>query len=205
MGGPGVQRSTQFVKNLRNYGYEPIVYTNEAESIKRTGAQIDSSLLDYLPKNLTAYRVGSGQPVKLINFLTKIKLYRFFWYFFYPFFWERSAMWPFLNYFKATKALKNHNIDVVYTSSAPYSTMLLGYFLQRKHKVKWIADLRDPYTDAYAWSFPSKLHWLFSREIEKWILKKPDVLIVNTPEVKKLYLRNYKLQESKIRVITNGY
>jgi glycosyltransferase involved in cell wall biosynthesis len=205
MAGPGVQRSTQFVRYLRDFNYDPIVFTIDVNSIKKIGSQMDDGLLQLLPKNLSIVRVGSAQSIKLINILTKLKLYRFFWFFLYPLFWERSALWPFIYFRKAKKIIKKENISIVYTSSAPYSSMLLGFFLQKKNKIKWVADLRDPYTDAYAWSFPSKIHWLFSKWIEKWLLTKPDILIVNTPEVKNLYLKKYKFDESKIRVITNGY
>jgi hypothetical protein len=205
MGGPGVQRSTQFVRYLREFGYEPIVYTTSEESQKKTGCIMDNTLLKYIPKDTEIIRTNTCQPFNLIKFLTKIKLYRFFWYFFYPFFWERSALWPLMNYFKAYSILKKNNISLVYTSSAPYSSMLLGYLLQRKNKIKWVADLRDPFTDAYAWSFPSKIHWKISKIIEQWLIKKTDMLIVNTPEVKKLYLNKFNISESKIKVITNGY
>ena len=205
MGGPGVQRSAQFVRYLREFGYEPIVYTTSEASQKKTGCIIDYTLLNNIPKETKIIRTNTCQPIGLINFLNRIKLYRLFWCFFYPFFWERSAMWPFMNYFKANKILKKNKITLVYTSSAPFSSMLLGYFLKRKNKIKWVADLRDPFTDAYAWSFPTKFHWKFSKIIEKWLIKKPDILIVNTPEVKKLYLKKYNIIESKIKVITNGY
>jgi hypothetical protein len=77
--------------------------------------------------------------------------------------------------------------------------------LQKKTGVKWIADLRDPFTDAYAWLFPSKIHWLFARKIEASLLSKADLLIVNTNEVKKLFLKRGIGTEDSIRVITNGY
>jgi hypothetical protein len=128
-----------------------------------------------------------------------------FWFLFYPFFWEKQALWPFTVYRQAASLIKAGNIETVYTSSGPFSSLLLGYLLKKRLKVNWVADMRDPFTDAYAWSFPSKLHWYFARFIEKKILSAADRLIVNTPEVAKLYAKRGISTPARIRVITNGF
>jgi hypothetical protein len=205
MGGPGVQRSTKFVTHLNKFDYEPIVLTIKEEDINKMAVNVDDTLLNAIPQNTQIVRTKSRQLFTLTKILNKLKIYRIFWYLFFPVFWERSALWPFFTYFRAKQIIKKEKIKLVYTSSAPFSSMLLGFFLQKKGKIKWVADLRDPYTDAYAWSYPSKLHWLFARVVERYILKKPDILIVNTPEVKKLYLSKHKLDSKKVVVITNGF
>ena len=45
--------------------------------------------------------------------------------------------------------LKDKNIRAVITSSPPHSTQLAGLKLKKKTNIKWIADLRDPWTDIY--------------------------------------------------------
>jgi len=205
MGGPGVQRSAQFVKYLRNYNYNPIVFTIKEEDIKQMDVSMDYSLLNNITKDVEIIRTNSALPFKLIKLLTKLRLYRLFWFWLYPFFWERSALWPFSSYKVAKQIVLDKKINVVYTTSAPYSTMILGLLLKKRLKIKWVADLRDPFTNAYFWSFPSKFHWFFAGWVENWMLKKPDILIVNTPEVKKYYIKKFNLQENKVRVLTNGY
>lgn len=205
MGGPGVQRSTRFVQHLQEFGYEPIVLTIQEEEIKKMGSSYDESLLNYLPNNIEIVRTASGIPFNWIKTLNRFKIYRLFWFFLYPFFWERSALWPNKTYATAANLIKKHNIKIVYTSSGPFSSLVLGKKLQSKLDVKWVADMRDPFTDAYAWSYPSKLHWYICRYFEKRALNACDELIVNTQEVKKLYLSRGIQQQSKIHVITNGY
>ena len=205
MGGPGVQRSYNFVKELSNQGYSPIVLTINEVDIDSAKYQKDLTLLEKLPSNIQIVRVESGQYFKLVKTLIKLRVYRLFWYFFYPFFWEKMANWSFVAYKHAKKLIIENNLDLVYTSSGPFSSLILGYLIKKRLKVKWVADLRDPYTDAYAWAFPSKIHWRVSRLCEKWILSKADQLIVNTPEVKKLFIKRNILPASKINVITNGY
>jgi hypothetical protein len=203
MGGPGVQRSTRFVHHLREFGFEPVVLTINEEDIAASGSNIDSSLFDYIPPGTNIIRVPSAIPLKLNRFLNSIRLFRLFWVFLYPFFWERSAMWPFRTYKTAARIIRENSISTVYTSSGPFSSLILGHLLKKRLGVTWVADMRDPFTDAYAWSYPSKLHWHVCRFFEKKFLRKASHIIVNTPEVKKLYILR-GLNEN-ITVITNGY
>lgn len=204
-GGPGVQRSVKLVSNFREFGYEPIVLTIDYEDNYKFNDLVDESLLKSLPVDVKIHRIPSYIPYKLITVLRKLKLFRLFWYFLYPLFWEQSAMWPWKSFKKVKKIIKEEKIDLVYTSSGPFSTMILGRKIQKKNKIKWVADLRDPFTDAYSWQFPSKLHWMIMRMFEKFYFSKPDMLIVNTEEVRKLYLKRKLVPVSKIKVITNGY
>jgi len=204
-GGPGVQRSLNFVKHLRENGYDPIVLTVNESDIKNGGCLWDDSLLKQLPSDIEIVGTPSFEPIRLIKFLMKLRLYRFAWFFFYRFFWEWSARWPYKVYDTAEKIIKKNDIKLVYTSSSPFSSMILGKLLKERMGVKWIADLRDPFTDAYAWNFPSKLHWYLSRSFEKKYFSLPDKLIVNTPEVKKLYHERNLIDEKKIICVTNGY
>lgn len=204
-GGPGVHRSANFVRNLSDFGFNPIVLTVKEEAYKKAGEQMDESLLATIPRQVRIVRTSGCQPVNFINLMNRLRIFRIFWYLFYPFFWERMALWPFRVYQIAKREIQLRQIPIVYTSSGPFSSMLLGKMLKKRLGIQWVADLRDPFTDAYAWHFPSKLHWLIARKMEKKILQKADILIVNTPEVKKLFLKRGIGNEDTIRVITNGY
>lgn len=203
--GPGVHRSRNLVKYLHHFGYEPIVITVSKESLVNDKKNTDESLLEGLPENLKIYRTKSFSTKKIASFLMKLRIFRLFWYFMYPIFWETSALWPIFNYSKAKNIIIKEKIDIIYTSSGPFSSMLLGYFLQKKFKLPWVADLRDPFTDAYAWLFPSYYHWLLARKWEKWMFVKPDKLIVNTNEVKKLFVHRKLVEKEKMIVINNGF
>jgi glycosyltransferase involved in cell wall biosynthesis len=204
-GGPGVHRSLNFVKYLREFGYDPIVLTVNEEDIRKAGHALDETLLSKLPPDITIVRTPSQEPVRLIRSLMRWRIYRFAWFFFYRWLWEWSARWPQKTYPIAATLIREHNIKLVYTSSSPYSALLLGKMLKEKLGVKWVADLRDPFTDAYFWQFPSKFHWKNRRKFEARIWGIPDKLIVNTPEVKKLYMKRKLVSEHKLICITNGY
>jgi glycosyltransferase involved in cell wall biosynthesis len=203
--GPGVHRSIKLVKHLPKFGYDPIVITTQTDHFAAHGYRMDQKLLDQIDSQTEIIRLKSYSPAKFIKFCMKIKLYRFIWYFFYRWFWEYSVFWSTKNFKAIEKIVNEQKIELVYTTSGPFSTMLLGRKLKRKLGVKWVADLRDPFTDGYQWSFPSKMHWRKMRRFEKKLFSEPDILVVNTDEVKKLYLkRNYR-NENSIVVINNGF
>ena len=77
VGGPGVNRSLNFVKYLSESGYKPIVITISDDDLKYSDYPLDPSLLDQLPKGTEIIRVASGEPRRLRAFLLKIKLFRF--------------------------------------------------------------------------------------------------------------------------------
>ncbi|MFN0202340.1 MAG: glycosyltransferase [Bacteroidia bacterium] len=204
-GGPGVHRSLNFSKYLLDYGYKPYVFTIKEEDIIRAKTKMDNGLLAQVPSEVEVIRVPSHEPLGFIEMMVKLRLFRLFWVFLYPLFWEYSALWPFYSYKKAKEIIEKEDIKLVYTSSGPFAPMILGYLLQKRLKMKWVADLRDPFTDAYAWQFPTKFHWYLARLFEKWIFSKPDKLIVNTPEVEKLYLKRKIISPDKITHIVNGF
>lgn len=204
-GGPGVQRSVNFVKHLREFGYDPIVLTIDAASIRASGGLMDESLLKSIPQDIQIERTPSYEPVKFIRFMIKLRLYRFFWFFFYPIFWESSARWSRKVYPVAEALIKKNNIRLVYTSSGPFSVLSLGKKLKENLGIKWVADLRDPFTDAYAWDFPSKFHWKNRRKFEASVFPAADKLILNTPEVRALYLKRKLTTEERSVCLTNGF
>ena len=51
---------------------------------------------------------------------------------------------------KLAGPIDTENINHVITTSPPHSTQLIGLKLKKKYPgIKWVADLRDPWTDIY--------------------------------------------------------
>lgn len=203
--GPGVHRSLNFVRQLKEFGYLPVVITITDQDIKNCGFDRDEKLLMGLPEDISIIRLPAHEPLGIIKRATRLRLFRFLWFFLYPYFWERSQYWGIKNYKAIKELVLKEEIRMVYTSSGPFCTLELGQRLKHDLGLKWLADLRDPFTDGYQWDFPSKLHWLFMRRWEKKILGKPDVLVVNTPEVKKLYEARGIKPSGGIHAIGNGF
>jgi glycosyltransferase involved in cell wall biosynthesis len=205
-GGIGVQRSIALVKGLRLEGYEPIVLTVSKTDIQRVGSRIyEAPMLKFLEMGIEIHRVHAGQPYDVTDYLIKKRLYRFLWTFGYPWFWERFSFWPKNALAKASELIEQEKIELIYSSSAPYTAMELAMRLKRKHQVKWVNDIRDPWTEHFGWIWPSKLHWIWSRWKEKRMLKHSDRIVVVTPEMKEYYGNRKYLNPDNIHVITNGF
>jgi len=122
MGGAGVQRTTKFVKYLPKFGYEPIVITKEHVS-----DLTDSTLLEDLPKELKIYRLKPYDTVNRKGFLRLPFKFigtrllspdsEYFWYYF--------------NKDKVAEIIKKENINIIYTTSFPYSSHLVGLYIKR--------------------------------------------------------------------------
>ncbi|MDP3352735.1 MAG: glycosyltransferase, partial [Flavobacteriaceae bacterium] len=210
-GGSGVQRWLKFVKYLREYGIEPIIYTVEnPDYIFR-----DESLINDIPEGIEILKQPIWEPYQLANLFSKkqknenagflgqqkstigkIKNYIRANYFIPDarFFWIK----PSVKYLK--KYLKENNVDVVISTGPPHSLHLIAQQLKKETGIKWIADFRDPWTEIdYFHHLPltvksKKKHY----ELEQNVLKDADEVIVVGNSMKE----NYAKFSKNITVIT---
>ncbi len=200
MGGSGVQRSVKFVKYLRNFGYEPVVFTRKENGLILK----DQTLLKDIPDNTEIIRTAPfdftewKSIFKIPGKVLGLKV-------FIP---DSAWLWSVMSRKTAVKTIADRNIKIIYTTSAPYSDHLLGLYIKNKFPdIVWIADFRDewtnnPYTlDNPRWWFRTKKE----KKMEAEVLKKADALIANTPVMKKNFIENNRIEKDNFFVIPNGY
>ena len=205
VGGPGTNRSLQFVRYLTAMGYEIHVVTAALEEIGLGLYPRDDSQLALVPESVKITRLPVPDLRRVKRVFRKLRLYRLVWFFLFPWVWESYARWPRVAFGPIRAILEAEQIPLVYTSSGPFALLFLGARLKKKLNVKWVADLRDPYTDGYNGIWPSKLHWHGCRMVERYLLRKADRVIVTAPALKRLYLHRNVLAPSQVEVITNGF
>lgn len=221
-GGAGVQRWLKMVKYLPSQGIRPIVLTvNETDAAYPSQ---DESLLADLPNEVEVHRTRAknfyafyqkftgakkvpqgGVPGGKLTLKKRISL-ALRNHLFLP---DPRVGWNKYAVEKAIELIQLHDIRTVVTTSPPHSTQLIGLAL-KKHfpKIKWVADLRDPWTDIYYYkdlkhSFVS--HAQNVRLEQKVLLKADKVLTVNE-SLKQLFLRkNTALSGAAFQVISNGF
>jgi len=160
-GGAGVQRWLKFVKYLRNYGWEPVVFTARNPE----APAMDYSLLKDVPEGLevirqpiwepyTFYRkfVGLRKDDKIsAGFLSENKK---------PGFSEKIAVFLRGNLFIPdarkfwikpsvgflTKYLREHPVNALVSTGPPHTTHLIALGIKKRLGVPWLADFRDPWT-----------------------------------------------------------
>ena len=218
-GGAGVQRWLKFVKYLREFDWEPIVYTPENPE----APVIDNSLEKDIPDNLTvikrkiwepytAYKkfIGQKKEQKInAGFLSENKK---------PGLSENISVWIRGNFFIPdarkfwikpsikflTNYLKNNPVDAMISTGPPHSMHMIALGLKQRLGIPWLADFRDPWTnidfyeDLKLTGCADKKH----HKLEKEVLKNADSVVLISKgmadDFNKIYQRNYE-------VITNGY
>ena len=222
-GGPGVQRWVKFSKYLSKLGYQCYVVTVDEQyaSYPSTDTSlekdIDASIKVTKTKSFEVLKIFSslfkkekvpyaGIPDKnKISFVGKVALY-IRSNFFIP---DARVGWNRYALKACEQIIEKENIDVVISTSPPHSTQLVGLALKKKYKhLKWIADLRDPWTDIYYYGKLSHTAMAKQKDLnlEKQVLEMADTVTVTSPITAELYAGKIsKAMQHKIKTITNGF
>jgi glycosyltransferase involved in cell wall biosynthesis len=218
-GGGGVQRWLKFVKYMREFGWEPIVYTPENGEYPEE----DLSLLQDIPANTmvirrpitepyTAYKkfIGQKKDEKIKTaFLSEDKKSSFtedlaIWIrgnLFIPDarkFWIKPSV-KFLNNY-----LKENPVDVIISTGPPHSMHMIAEAVAKKSNISWLADFRDPWTKIDFYQDLKLSSWADRKhhKLEKRVLENADRVVTIGPtlaqDFKEIHSREYE-------IITNGY
>jgi glycosyltransferase involved in cell wall biosynthesis len=106
---------------------------------------------------------------------------------------------------KASKIIQHHQIDVIMTSSSPFTTLEIGNELRKKWDVRWVADFRDPLS--YDQRLHSKDPNVFHRqkEIEAASIRNADAITTLTSAHPLIFADLYGPEwSSKIHYIPTG-
>ena len=219
-GGAGVQRWLKFSKYLLEFGWEPIILTVDPEHAAYPVT--DFSLKEDLPSSVKVYSTKATNYFRIYKkdksripaagFATSIdntfqgKVLRFVrGNFFLP---DPRRGWNRYAIKKACELIESEEIRHIITTSPPHSTQLIGLKIKKKYPgIKWIADLRDPWTDIYYYKqfYPTIISKAIDLNYEKNVLKKADKIITVGASLKTQFASKVKGIEKKTEVITNGY
>ena len=219
-GGGGVQRWVKFVKYLRNFGWEPVVFTPENPE----RPSYDESLQNDIPENIEVIKNQIWEPYTYYKKLTgrkkSDKIQTAFltekktssgtleklstWIrgnFFIPDarkFWIKPSVKLLSGY------IKENNINLIVTTGPPHSAHMIGLKLKKLLKIKWVADFRDPWTniDYYQDLMLTKTADRIHHKLEKRVLLTADEVTVISPGMKKEFTG---IVERNYHVIPNGY
>lgn len=218
-GGGGVQRWLKFVKYLRDFGWEPIIYTPENPEAPQT----DESLLKEIPADVKVLKTRVWEPYQLYKRFTGRKTEDKIQTAFLsekknPGLAEKLSIWIRGNLFIPdarrfwikpsviflSKYLQENRVDAIVSTGPPHSMHLIGLKLFERFETPWLADFRDPWTNI-DYYHDLKLTARADRKhhrLEEKVLKTASAVTVVSPgmqaEFEAIVPRNYK-------VITNGF
>ncbi len=222
-GGAGVQRCLQFARHLPAWGITPTVLT--VDPAHAAYPVRDESLLTAVPADLEVIRTATTEPFGVYQKVSgtetipyggfanvsrtsrKQQLFKFLrGNLFIPDprrGWNRHAIAA------ATKLLATGEFAGFLTSSPPHSTQLIGLELKRRFpQLRWLADLRDPWTDIYYYHEFRHLppaRWLDAR-YERRVVAGCDALLTTSAHTGALLLSKAATADPrKLTVLPNGY
>lgn len=105
---------------------------------------------------------------------------------------------------KAEQLIKEHNIDVVYTTTAPFTSLNIGIALKQKLNVQWISDYRDPLGYSERFSAPSPRVQVEERRIVKQAMRAADHVVGLARSYEYIFSDLYKLPTSRFTFIPTG-
>jgi len=216
--GGGVQRTSKFVKYLPEFGWAPHVLTVKSGY----DYYADASLENDVRQDVLIFRSHSFEPMKWVRQIVKkmterrsvqkgnrvlhqgkVKKYRWLLLLKESIFipdgeigWLPFAVW------RGWRIIRNCHIDLIYSTSSPYTDHLVACCLKKLTGKRWVADFRDP------WSLHFKapqFRWrkFMDRTLEKWVLRNADKVITVTDTIRDEFQRIHP--GGDYSVITNGY
>ena len=236
IGGSGVQRSLKYVKYLPTYKYEPLVCTvknghnfaydytlldeipddikiyrsNSGETLFiRDIIEKTTRLGSRLKKNKVDKSADENKSdIKKINVsqdTIKDKVFRYLEYnYFIP---DTKIRW----YKHAIKDIKKrilleNDIDIIYSTSSPYTDHLIALEIKKYTNKPWIADFRDPWVgNVFISNNHSEKRVKKESQMEREVIKNADKIIMVTENITEMYKENYPEYSDKFITITNGF
>ncbi len=217
-GGVAVQRWLKFVKYLRSYGWEPIVYTPENPE----NFYEDTSLQRDIPDQLQVLKTRIWEPYNIYKWLTGRKNEKLGLGFAdakkgkgpldHFMVWLRGNLlipdprmfWVNPSVRFLSGYIRRYPVDAIVTTGPPHSLHLIGLKLKRKLHIPWLADFRDPWTNI---DYYSELHltiladWLH-RRLERKVLRLADATTVVSQQMR---IEFEKIRNGRVAVIPNGF
>ncbi|MDQ3291715.1 MAG: hypothetical protein M3Q05_10540, partial [Bacteroidota bacterium] len=198
-GGAGVQRCLKFVKHLPEFQLTPTVITVDEK--KGAYPVLDNSLGADVPASVKVIRTNTSEPFEYYKKLTGKKeipyggfanqnnqslVQKIFNFIrgnlFIP---DARVGWNRYAIAAGKKLLQSQPFEAIVTTSPPHSSQLIGLKLKKEFPhIKWIADMRDPWTDIYY--YKELNHTTLARQLdasyEKAVIEGADAILVTSAD-----------------------
>jgi len=218
-GGPGVQRVLKYTRYLPDFGWQPVILTVQ----KPSSPAIDNSLIDKIHEKCIIYKTKAFEPFGVYKSFTgkskdasipkdiivkkeKDSLK------------ENMARWIRANLFvpdarigwipylvkQGKKIIEKEKPEIIFSTSPPHSLQIGARRLAKQSKLKWVADFRDPWNEAY-WESEIGKSTIVKRlntYFEKKTLQKTDFVTTVSEGIYQIFGKKY---QSDYAVLHNGF
>lgn len=212
-------RWVKFTKYLRDFGWEPVIYT----PVNPESQETDDSLLLDIPVGIEIIKTTILEPYGIYKWLTGRKQSDrlgvammsdkkkkgwmspiSLWIRSNLFIPDPRRLWirPSVRYLR--NYLLKKPVDVIITTGPPHSMHLIGMGLHQKTGVPWVADFRDPWTniDFYRELKLTAIADRHHRRLERKVLHSADLVLTVSPTMSE----EFRLMGAQqVATLTNGF
>lgn len=184
-GSVGMLRMVKFARHLVMSGYDVSVITKDDSNSGTIYWDVEEPALE----KVKTYRIA---PANGISFFDRVK--------------KRIQPQFEIDWYRAVEGrlealMEKIDCDVVISSSPPESTHVIAAMIKERYKKKWIADLRDLWSQDHYRNFNYLRRALLFRE-EKNVLKKADCILTVSQAWERFLKTHYG---ERVKFIPNGY
>ncbi|MBM3318727.1 MAG: glycosyltransferase [Candidatus Eisenbacteria bacterium] len=220
-GGPGVQRGLKFARYLPEFGWRPHVLTVPATSDFPVR---DETLLAEVPDGLAVtrarcpefyglYRALTGQRgVASLDIESMSRAERrparraLRWLRAAAFIPDGRVAWIPFAVRAGTRLSETPGYDAIFSSGPPFTCHLIGRVLRRRTGKPWVADYRDPWTQAPFYPRRPGFARRIDERLEEACLREADASVVVGGEMARSFREGRPgLDAGALEVIPNGY
>jgi hypothetical protein len=192
-GSSGLLRSLKYCKYLPEFGWHPAVLTPHPRAYEK----IDEKSLSSIPRDVPVIRAFAMDTKKHMGIGG-----RYLRYMALP---DRWVSWMFGGVPAGLRAVRDHKIDVLYSTFPIMSAALIGLWIQRFTGLPWVLDLRDPMSqDDYPRDALVRRVW---NKVERACMRRVSRVIFTAEATRQMYLERYPefLKPDMCVLISNGY
>lgn len=184
----GIQRTLGFARHLPASGWQPLILTVRPVAYGGTGSSADPGGL-HITRSfaLDAARhlaIGGRYPSWLAL----------------P---DRWSSWLLSGVPAGLRLIRQHRPALIWSTFPIASAHLIGLALHRLSGIPWVADLRDPMTEAEYPPDP-RLHQIY-RWIEGRVMARSAAIVCTTRSARTAYRQRYPQAAARCHLIENGY
>ncbi len=221
-GGSGVQRWLKFTKYLREFGYEPVIYTPDNPEFMAEDKSLEKEIppgIEVIKRKITEpyslYRLFTGKrkgavkpgfinahgsASRSVSFKERLSLF-IRSNIFIP---DPKILWvsPSVKYLR--KYLKESPVDAIVSTGPPHSMHLIAGKVSKATGIPWLADFRDPWTKIFNFKYMGHTSYVkgIHEKLEKRVVREANAVVTVTNTIA-AELR--ELRGSDVYVVTNGF
>jgi hypothetical protein len=187
-----VQRTLRFAQHLPKFGWRPIILTITPRAYEAVGAATGNEI----PQGLLVERAFGFDAARQLSLFGRYSRRLAL-----P---DRWATWKPWAVAKARRMVKQHNVDVVWSTFPIATAHQIGLAIANETGLPWVAEFRDPmWQGDYPPDPDVNQEW---QDLERRIFERARRIVVTTPSAADLYRERFpEFPADHICLIENGY